>query len=390
MAKRKVLIAVHQLNIGGVQKAILSALNAIDYEKNDVTLYIRKDRLELRSEVNKNVSKIIINKDKTKYYRKPYSVFLQAKLKLAQLRKEDTSKIQQKLNDYIINQQIKYEKEHYFNDNAKYDVAISYIQSHTAKFVCDNVNANKKIVFYHGSTDEFHDINEYVMEHVDKVYCVSNGAMQAVKGFYPQFADKIDYVENFVDYKKIREDAKAFVPAYKDDIITLCTCGRMTNVKGYDLAVKAAKILKDSGLSFEWYFVGDGAERANIEQLIDENGLNDNIVITGLVDNPYAYVNNADIYVQPSYEESYGLAIVEAMITCVPIVSTDTVGGNTVISDGVTGLIADIDAKPLADKIRHIISDKALRETISQNLANINYENDYKIFCDKWKDLLEE
>ena len=43
--KKKVLIAVHQLNLGGVQKALISALNAIDYSKNDVTLYIRKNRI---------------------------------------------------------------------------------------------------------------------------------------------------------------------------------------------------------------------------------------------------------------------------------------------------------------------------------------------------------
>ena len=42
MGKRKVLIVVHQLNLGGVQKAVLSALDAIDYSQNDVTLYIRK------------------------------------------------------------------------------------------------------------------------------------------------------------------------------------------------------------------------------------------------------------------------------------------------------------------------------------------------------------
>ena len=390
MAKRRVLIAVHQLNIGGVQKAVLSVLNAINYSENDVTLYIRKDRVDLLSLVNKNVSRIIVNKDKTKYYRKPYAVYLQVMLKLCSLLKKDKSAVQKKLNNYIISQQMKYEKEHYFSDDKEYDVVVSYIQSHTAKFVCDNVNAKKKVVFYHGSTDEFQDVNEYVMERVNKVYCVSYGAMQAIKGFYPQFADKIDYVENFVDYKRIRQDAKAFVPPYKKDRLNLCTCGRMTNVKGYDLAAKAAKILKDSGLSFEWYFVGDGVERAKIEQMIGENDLSDNIVITGIVDNPYAYIKSTDIYAQPSYEESYGLAIVEAMIVGAAVVSTATVGAQDVVTDGVDGVLSDISAESLAEKIKMLVKDKDLQNKIRENLSKKDYEEDYRIFCDKWKKLLEE
>jgi len=67
MSKRKVLIVVHQLNLGGVQKAVLSALDAIDYSQYEVTLYIRKNRIDLLDQVNPNVSKIIINQDSTKY-----------------------------------------------------------------------------------------------------------------------------------------------------------------------------------------------------------------------------------------------------------------------------------------------------------------------------------
>ena len=389
MAKRKVLIAVHQLNIGGVQKAVLSALDAIDYTCNDVTLYVRKNRCDLLPLVNRNVS-VVVNKDKTKYYRKPYAIYLQMMLKLCSLLKKDKSEIQKKLNEFVISQQMKYEKEHYFSDNKEYDIAVSYIQSHTAKFVCDNVNAKKKVMFYHGSTDEFHDVNEYVMKRVSKVYCVSDGAMQAIKGFYPQFADKVDYVENFVDYKKIRQDAVAFVPPYKEDRLTLCTCGRMTSVKGYDLAVKAAKILKDSGLSFEWYFVGDGVERTKTEQMIADNGLKDNVVITGIVTNPYVYVKNADIYVQPSYEEAHCLSLIESQILGRLTVTTATVGGQVVVTDGVDGVVSDISAESLAEKIMVLVKDKDLQNIIKENLDKKDYDEDYRIFCDKWKKILED
>lgn len=385
MSKRKVLIAVHQLNLGGVQKALISVLNAIDYSKNEVTLYIRKDRTDLLNQVNKNVSKIIINKDKTKYYRKPYAIWLQLLQKI-----HYSENRQQKLNQYMIQLQMRYEKMHYFSDDFEYDVAISYIQSLTAQFVAENIKAKRKVMFYHGSTDEYHEVNERIMSQYEMVYCVSKGAQEAVKSFYPQFADKIDCIENYVDAESVRTKAKLFVPDYPKDKLILCSCGRITPVKGFDLAVGAADILKQSGLDFKWYFVGDGVDRPKIESLISEKQLDDYIEITGLQDNLYPYIKNCDIYVQPSYEEAHPLSIIEAQILLKPIVSTATVGGKSIIVDGETGVIAEIKSDSLAQKINSINQDKDLQDDIQNNISKIDYSKDYQRFRKEWEKLLLE
>lgn len=390
MTKRKVLIVVHQLNLGGVQKALISALDVIDYSKNDVTLYVRKDRTDLISLVNKNVSKIIINKDKTKYYRKPYAVWLQLKLKFAEVFKNNSEDIKNKLNDYIVSEQFKFEKENYFADDYEYDVAVSYIQSHTAKFLAENIKAKRKIMFYHGSKDEFHEINQTVMKEYEKIYCVSKGALKAISQIYPDFSHKMDYLENYVDAENVREKAEEFTPDYPDDKLILCSCGRITSVKGYDLAVNAAEILRDKGLDFKWYFVGDGAERANIDKLIVDKNLQDYITITGLKDNPYPYIKNCDIYVQPSYEESFGLTIFEAMILDSIVITTNTVGARGIVSDNFDGFIVDVNAKSLADKILFVSKNNELKKQIKQELAKKDYSKDYQTFCQKWEKLLEE
>ena len=382
--KRKVLFVVHQLNLGGVQKALISALNALDYSENEVTLYVRKNRTDLLPQVNRNVSKIIINQDTTKYYRKPYALWLQLLLKI-----NNSQKTKQRLNDYIVSSQMKYEKEHYFSDDVEYDLAVSYIQSYTAKFVDENVKAKRKVMFYHGSTDEFHDVNEKVMQHFERIYCVSKGAQKAVQGFYPQYAEKIDCLENYVDAESVRQRANEFVPNYPKDKLILCSCGRITSVKGYDLAVGAAEILKKNGLDFKWYFVGDGVDRPKIESIISEKQLAGFIEITGLQDNPYPYIKNCDIYVQPSYEESYGLTIIEAQILGKTIVSTATVGGQSIINDGENGVIADINAESIAQKINLVYQDKDLQQSIQNTLAKIDYSKDYLRFRNDWKKLLE-
>lgn len=382
--KRKVLFVVHQLNLGGVQKALISALNALDYSENEVTLYVRKNRTELLPQVNRNVSKIIINQDTTKYYRKPYALWLQLLLKI-----NNSQKTKQRLNDYIVSSQMKYEKEHYFSDDVEYDLAVSYIQSYTAKFVDENVKAKRKVMFYHGSTDEFHDVNEKVMQHFERIGCVSKGAQKAVQGFYPQFAEKIGCLENYVDAESVRQKANEFLPDYPKDKLILCSCGRITPVKGYDLAVGAAEILKKSGLDFKWYFVGDGVDRLKIGSLIYEKRLNEYIEITGFLNNPYPYIYNCDIYVQPSYEEAHPLSIIEAQILRKPIVSTSTIGGQSIINDCENGVVADINAKSIVQKINLIYQDKDLQNAIQNNLANIDYSKDYIRFQEDWKKLLE-
>ena len=389
MSKRKVFIAIHQLNIGGAQKALISALNAIDYTANDVTLYVRKNRLELLPAVNKNISKIIINKDNTKYYRKPYAAFWTVVSFLQQLLKIDNTKTEEKIRNYIVKSQIKYEKKHYISDEVQYDVAVSYIQDYTAKSVAENVNANKKVVFYHGSTDPMHSVNVEVFAEFDKIYCVSKGAMQAVKSFYPEYAEKFDYVVNFVDAENVKLKSNAFVPDFDKSKLTLCTCGRMTEEKGFDIAVEAAEILKNQGIDFKWWFVSDGRYRNYIDKLIKEKNLNEYICITGMVDNPYPYIKNCDIYVQPSYEESFGLTIFEAVILESIVITTNTVGARDIVLDNCDGFIVDIDANSLADKILCVSKNKELKKQIKQELEKKDYSKDYQTFCKKWETLLE-
>lgn len=138
-----------------------------------------------------------------------------------------------------------------------------------------------------------------------------------------------------------------------------------------------------------WYFVGDGVDRPKIESLISEKQLDDYIEITSLQDNPYPYIKNCDIYVQPSYEEAHPLSIIEAQILGKATVSTATVGGQSIIKDGENGVIAEINAESIAQKTSLIYQDTALQKAIQNNLAKMNYTKDYQRFRNDWKKLLE-
>ncbi|MBQ2724516.1 MAG: glycosyltransferase [Clostridia bacterium] len=392
MKKTKVLFAVHQLNYGGVQKSAITALNAIDYSGNDVTLYVRKNRLQLLPEVNRNVSRIIVNEDPTRYYRIPYLAWLsvcQYMARLVKNRRWDDA-LQKKIVTYLTEAQMNYEKEHYFPDTEEYDIAVSYISGYTAEFVARCVNAKRKIMFYHASTDENHDLHEEIMPCFDRIVGVNENVRNILRELYPSVSNRMTYIDNYVDAEEIRRKSLLFTPDRPEDRAVLCSCGRFAPVKGFDLAVRAAKLLKEKGIRFLWYFVGDGPERVNLEQMISEYGLEDCIRITGMQDNPYPYLGCCDVYVQPSYEEAYGLTIAEAQILGKPVVTTATVGGKFLIENEATGLISDIGADDLADQIIRMLSEEDLRQRIADSLQKIDYTADFLRYQSDWKRLLEE
>lgn len=392
MEKRKVLFVIHQLNHGGVQKALISALHAIDYEQNEVTLYVRKNRIQLLDDINKNVSKIIVNQDKTHYYRKPFAAMLLlgkcVSKVVGNVKWEET--IQKRLVSYVNESQMKYEKQHYFKNNKEYDVAVSYIQGYTAQFVAEYINAKKKVMFYHGSTDETHELHEQVMPRFDAIVGVNKNVQAILAKLYPRCAEKMTYLENYVDTDEIRRKSNEYEITKKEGKIILCSCGRLTLVKGFDMAVKAAKILKEKNQEFFWYFVGDGPERTKLENLIREYALQDYIEITGMQDNPYPFIKECDIYVQPSYEEAHPLTIMEALRLCKPVITTATVGGSALVRNRESGLIVDIEGRKIADGIKFLIDDTQLFGKIMCHLKKCDYSKSFDAYKDSWKRLLEE
>jgi len=392
MQKKKVLIVVHQLNYGGVQKALIPALNAIDYTKNEVVLYIRKSRLQLLDDVNENVKQVIVNEDRTHYYRRPYVMYWMFCEQLGKLLGNQMleEKSHNNIVSYINEQQMLFEKRNYFKDNEEYDIAISYIQGYTAQFVAEYVSAKKKVMFYHGSTDDNHKLHKNVIPQFDEIVGINENVARMLRKSYPSVASKVTYITNYVEDVPIKSHAKAYEIGRENREWILCTCGRMSSEKGFDLAVEAAKNLKEKGISFLWYFVGDGAERAKIENMIESNGLTANIKITGMLGNPYPYIAGCDVYVQPSYEESFGLTIAEAKILCKPIVSTKTIGGELQIEHESNGIITEVSGQAIAKGILDYIQKPKLKSEVIASLENIDYSKIYKEYQLKWEQLLGE
>lgn len=390
MKKKKLLIVAHHLTIGGVQKSLISALKFIDYEKFDVTLYLRKNRTDLLSLVDERVN-VIINEDKTHYYRKPYAVLLQGLEAFwkALGKKEKAEKYNKKLTDAIVNYSMEYEKRCFFSSE-KYDIVISYVHGYPALLVAECVKAEKKYVFFHTSVDELHEVHEGIIDEFQKIVAIHNEQKELIKKWYPSVADKIVVVENYCDKDLIEEQSKEYTVDRPENKLVLCSCGRFSLVKGFDLAIESAKILKEKGIPFLWYFVGDGPEKENIEKLIKQYDLNENIVVTGMKKNPYPYIKACDIYVQPSREDAMPLTLIEAKRLNKICIATATVGGKKLVNNDVDGIVCEINAISIADAVIDLISDKDKFNDMTAFLNSSDYSKEAESYKNCWQKLLEE
>jgi glycosyltransferase involved in cell wall biosynthesis len=112
--------------------------------------------------------------------------------------------------------------------------------------------------------------------------------------------------------------------------------------------------------------VGDGPERTRVERFVAQHGLHDRVDLPGRLTHEQilAAFAHADVFVQPSVKESFGLAALEARTAGLPVVAREQTGITEFVTDGVEGLLAHDDAG-LALALVRLGRDPALRSRMA-------------------------
>ena len=391
--KKKVLFLTTQFNHGGVERSLIEVCKALDFSKYDVTLFLRNDKTELVSILPDKV-KVIVNKD-GHYYRKPKAVSLYLMSRFFKLLRNDekSNNYSEKLKSLVYDQKIRNPQKRFFKDK-HFDVVVSYTV-HLCTEMALLIDADKHYVFFHSEEADFHsDITSKTFPQYDKIVAVGPGVELLLRDSFPQFNDKIIQICNYIDAPKIYNLAKEIPDCVKktkeNKKLMLCTSARMEAEKGYEMAVLAAKKLRDFNIDFEWYFLGDGSERKSIEKLIQEHRLSDRVFLEGFVKNPYPFMSQCDIYVHPAYLEAQPLAIMEAYVLGKAIVSTDSLGGKAVLNYGEKGLLVSQNSDSIADGILEFINNPELKKSFENKYTLEDNIREKQEYAAKWDALLSE
>lgn len=396
---RKVLISSFDMEVGGVERSLVSMLNNFDYENNEVDLMLYSHNGDFMNLLTDKVNLL----DEVK----AYSIFRKGivqvlkegniLLGLSRLVAKYNSKIwhRNKIsnNESVVQMQLmwKYALPFLPKLEEEYDVAISYLWPHY--FIANKVKAKKKIAWIHTdySTIET-DINMdlKMWRKFDYIISISEECTRAFIKKYPELKDKIRLVENITSPDFVISRSNEIV---EDDIrnelgFKVVSTGRICYQKAFDLAVKALKELHNRGLSdIKWYVVGYGSDEGLIRELIKENNLENSFILLGKKINPYPYMKAADIYVQPSRYEGKAVTVSEARILGKPTLITNYPTAKSQLTENIDGIICDLSIKGIADGIEKLYKNEGLREELVINCKNIKYGNSNEL--DKLYELLK-
>lgn len=384
--KKELLFIMNNLNMGGAEKSLVSLLRTIDYDKYNVDLFLFKKEGALLNQVpeevkilsepefyaffDMSIKKAIVKNISKRNFR---VVFYRLLAGLVYRTEKVASVREQKVWKYLKHVIKRLPK--------KYDVAIGYLEKIPNYFCIDKVDAKRRIGYVHTDYVKLkmcRKIDSYYFKEMDYIIAVSDACKQTLDMSFPSFKNKIKSIKNIVSEKTILSLAKE--PLKKDfKSISILSVGRLSSVKGYDIAIRTCKILKDKDLDVFWYVIGDGEERSKLKQLIIENQLETRFILLGNKLNPYKYMNAADIFVHTARFEGYGLVINEAKILKKPILTTNFSSVFDQIQDNYNGLILEMNAFSVAKGLEKLILDNDLRKRLSENLSKGNFGTENEI-----------
>ena len=242
------------------------------------------------------------------------------------------------------------------------------------------IKGKKKILFVHGRNVRPNNLINFfdkVYNQFDRIFCVSKQTQSDFNELFPISSNKTEVMYNLFDNNRIIGlSTEPSETTFRNDNINIVTVGRLVSVKGQDMIPKTTKLLKDVGYSVFWYIIGEGDLRKEIDNESKQLNVNDNVILLGTQLNPYPYIKNCDIYVQPSYSEGYCTTTMEAKILQKPIVTTDAPGMREQFVSGENGLIVDeMTPEALFDGIKTLIDHPEMREKFVENLKNEGYDN---------------
>lgn len=219
---------------------------------------------------------------------------------------------------------------------------------------------------------------DLLWQRIDKVHTISEDLYQKALELG---------LDSKIPFNKITPaiNAEFFQSGSLEDIhkpLRILTVGRLTWKKGYEYALKALRLLRDKQIDFEYHIVGEGNYREAIIYAIHQLRLNKNVKLMGQL--PHEGVKQemewADIYIQPSIQEGFCNAVLEAQAMGLLCIVTDADGLSENVLDGETGwVITKRSSEKITEKIINILSidDKKLNKIREYAVSRVQHQ--YKL-----------
>lgn len=347
MNKKRYLFLYGPLNSGGAERVLLDILRNFDYSLNEVHLCQFCGGGTLIDEVPSAVKKHSMWSG----YNIGYKLAIRASLKFSfhwLLRRRFQKAI---------------------NACGDFDVVISFLEGMPLRIqYLTNTIKSKQVTWVHCDLLRFPYTNNQfrsgeqltAYNAMDTIVCVAEDTERAFKERFPRCLSETKVIYNPIDISKIERMSDEI--CVDNNRFTIVMAGRLTFPKKAERFALIAKRFKDLGrtdILFQW--IGDGELRNEVEHQIRELGVEDMVQILGFKRNPFPYIKAADMMFCCSGYEGFCLAVCEAMVLGIPVVSTKTSGPIEIIDNDKYGILCDHDEDSMFKAVFTMANNMELR-----------------------------
>lgn len=386
--RRRVLITSFDMNIGGVERALIGLLTAFDYSRYTVDLFLYRQSGDLLDMLPDNGYNLLQEIAAYTTIRTGLAQVLcsgqwalgagrlAARLAARVLAMQAPSGLHN-----VVGHQLTwdYSLRNLPELSGSYDTAISFLWPHHC--VARKVNAARKIGWVHTDYSQYYTDKQRdlaIWDELDYIVAVSAGTRRSFVSVYPSLERKVIVIENMLPAELIRaqaaaEDVTAEMP--RDGLTNILSVGRFVYPKAFDRAIEAAKALRDRGVAFRWYFIGYGPDENVLRRLIAQHALERQCIILGKRLNPYPYIKACDIYAQPSRFEGKAVTVQEAQLLNKPVIITDYPSAGSQIRNGIDGYIVPNSIEGITQGLETCIAHPKMLEKCPDSTGGIDYAN---------------
>lgn len=384
--KKKVLFIMPSMFIGGAERSLLGLLDAFDYSKYNVSLFLYRHEGEFSEYISKQVN-VIPEIEAYRTFDVPIKGLLLSR-KFAFGCARIFGKVAKTIHSILKKEPAGVWMSMQYTSRfllpllpeipGEYDLAVMFLG--IGDVLTNRVRARTKITWNHTDYTTLNPDKRYdlkIFNQLDYVASVSEQSTRQLLEVHPILAKKTITVENVLSKNLIKRqaDENASDMPKLDNVTTLLSVGRYSYAKNFDNIPDICRRILDKGINVKWYIIGYGGDEQLIKDKIAEFKMENNVIMLGKKENPYPYIKACDIYVQPSRYEGKCVSVREAQMLHKPVIITNYATSSSQLIDGYDGVIVPMDNEGCADGVARVIRDKELQKKLIENTKSNDYTN---------------
>ena len=242
-----------------------------------------------------------------------------------------------------------------------------------------------------GKDPSFEPVINFSINKSNRVTAVSENLKKETFELF-DIKNNIEVIPNFICLKEYKLDnndyyKKRFAPNNEKVICHVSNFRKVKRIE--DVIIAFEGISKE--MDVKLLLVGDGPERARLEQISRNSKFSKNIFFLGSLKSTKEVLNISDLFILPSSKESFGLSALEAMACGVPVIASDSGGIPEVIFHGKSGLLNSVgDTYQMTKNALKLLSNDSLLEKFKTNAYQQAMKFDIEVILPKYEKLYEQ